>query len=100
MLTLFRAAEAAVRILSPDVQQSLTDAERKGWQWMAMRGRAKSSQYAAAMKVEDRTARRHLNRFVELGLASKRGSGPSTEYEVSEALPHANPDIKPDSVSG
>jgi Fic family protein len=34
------------------------------------------------LQVEDRTARRHLNRFVELGLVSKTGSGPSTEYEV------------------
>lgn len=37
---------------------------------------------AKAMQVEDGTARRHLNRFLELGLVRKAGSGPSTEYKV------------------
>ncbi len=64
------------------VQESLNEAEQKGWQWLAMKGKAKSSQYAEALQVENRTARRHLNRFVELGLVKKTGSGPSTEYEI------------------
>ncbi len=33
-------------------------------------------------EIETRTARRHLNRFEELGLVRKAGSGPSIEYEV------------------
>ncbi len=82
VLTLFRNQEAAARALTPDVLVSLSDAEQKGWQWMATKGRAKSGQYAKAMQVEDRTARRHLNRFLELGLVRKVGSGPATEYEV------------------
>ncbi len=82
VLTLFRNPEAVVRTLKPAVLESLTDSEQKGWQWLATRGKAKSSQYANAMQVEDRTARRHLNRFLELGLVRKVGSGPSTEYEV------------------
>lgn len=82
VLTLFRNQEAAARTLKPGVLESLTDSERKGWQWLATKGRAKSSQYAKAMQVEDRTARRHLNRFLELGLVRKTGSGPATEYEV------------------
>ena len=82
VLTLFRNPEAATRVLAPNVLAALTDAEQRGWQWLATKGRAKSSQYAKAMQVEDRTARRHLNRFLELGLVRKLGSGPSTEYEV------------------
>ena len=82
VLTLFRNQEAAARALTPDVLVSLSNAEQRGWQWMATKGRAKSGQYAKAMQVEDRTARRHLNRFLELGLVRKVGSGPSTEYEV------------------
>ena len=82
VLTLFRNQEAAAKTLAPDVLESLRGAEQKGWQWITRKGRAKSSQYAKAMQVEDRTARRHLNRFVELGLVRKTGSGPSTEYEV------------------
>jgi ATP-dependent DNA helicase RecG len=82
VLTLFRNQDAAAKTLAPDVLESLSGAEQKGWQWITRKGKAKSSQYAKAMQVEDRTARRHLNRFVELGLVRKTGSGPSTGYEV------------------
>ena len=82
VLTLYRNPEAAARVLSQKVLNSLSRAEQKGWQWLVTKGRAKSGQYALAMDVEDRTARRHLNRFVELGMVRKTGSGPATEYEV------------------
>lgn len=82
VLTMFRNQEAATKTLKPSVLQSLTDSEQKGWEWLATKGRAKSSQYAKGMRLEDRTARRHLNRFLELGLVRKAGSGPSTDYEV------------------
>jgi ATP-dependent DNA helicase RecG len=82
VLTLFRNPEAVVETLKPAVLKSLTDSERKGWQWLATKGTAKSGQYAKALQMDDRTARRHFNRFLELGLVKKRGSGPSIEYEV------------------
>jgi ATP-dependent DNA helicase RecG len=82
VLTLFQNREAATRALPPSVLETLTDSHRRGWQWLAVRGKAKASEYAEAMQVEDRTGRRHLNRFLELGLVKKTGSGPSTEYEV------------------
>ena len=82
VLTLFRNLEAVVKTLKPSVLKLLTDSERKGWQWLATKGRAKSGQYAKAMQMDGRTARRHLNRFLELGLVEKRGSGPSIDYEV------------------
>jgi ATP-dependent DNA helicase RecG len=83
VLTIFRNQDAASRTLKPSVLESLTESEQKGWQWLATTGKTKSRQYAKAMRVDDRTARRHLNHFVELGLARKAGSGPATEYEVS-----------------
>jgi ATP-dependent DNA helicase RecG len=83
VLTLFRNQEAAARTLKPGVLESLTGSEQKGWQWLATKGRAKSGQYAKAMQMEDRTARRHLHRFLELGLVTKIGSGPSTVYELT-----------------
>ena len=82
ILTIFRTKEAVTDTLDSKVLEALNEKERKGWQWLATKGRTKSSQYAKSMQVEDRTARRHLNRFVELGLVRKTGSGPSTEYEV------------------
>ena len=82
VLTLFRNLEAAAHLLSQEVLDSLSKAEQKGWQWLVTKGRTKSSHYAAAMHIDDRTGRRHLNRFVELGIVRKIGSGPATEYEV------------------
>jgi ATP-dependent DNA helicase RecG len=82
VLTIFRNQEAVSSTLKLSVLESLSESERRGWQWLATTGRAKSSQYANAMRVEYRTARRHLNHFVELGLVRKSGSGPSTGYEV------------------
>ncbi len=82
VLTLFRNMEAVTGILSKKVQESLIEAEQKGWQWLSTKGKTKSSQYAEALNIDGRTARRHLNHFVKLGMAKKTGSGPSTEYEI------------------
>jgi ATP-dependent DNA helicase RecG len=82
VLKLFRSTEAAAKTLAQDVLESLSKSEQKGWQWLATQGRTSSGHYADTMKIETRTARRHLNRFEELGLVRKTGSGPSIEYEV------------------
>lgn len=82
VLTLYRVAEAAVSSLAPLIRESLTASEQTGWQWLVTKGRAKSTQYATALALEDRSARRHLSHFVALGLARKIGFGPATEYEV------------------
>lgn len=82
ILKLYRSAEAAAKTLDEDVLKSLSKSEQKGWQWLATQGRTSSSQYADTMKIETRTARRHLNRFEELSLVRKTGSGPSIGYEV------------------
>jgi ATP-dependent DNA helicase RecG len=82
VLTIFRNPEAASRTLPPKVLELLTESERRGWQLLAGWGKARSSQYAEAMGVDPRTARRHLNRFLELELVKKKSSGPSTVYEI------------------
>jgi ATP-dependent DNA helicase RecG len=82
VLTIFRNREAPSRTLPSKVLELLPESERKGWQWLATVGRATSSQYASGMAVPGRTARRHLNHFLELELVKKKGSGPSSEYEV------------------
>lgn len=82
VLTLFRTQEAALRTLTADILEAMSEAEQRGWQWFVTKGRAKSSKYAEAMQLEDRTARRHLNHFIELSLVRRIGSGPSTEYEI------------------
>ena len=82
VLKLYRSTEAAAKSLDQDILKSLSKSEQKGWQWLATQGRTSSIHYADIMKIEPRTARRHLNRFEELGLVRKTGSGPSIEYEV------------------
>jgi ATP-dependent DNA helicase RecG len=82
VLKLYRSTEAAAKSLDQDILKSLSKSEQKGWQWLATQGRTSSSHYADIMKIEPRTARRHLNRFEELGLMRKTGSGPSIEYKV------------------
>lgn len=81
-LTIFRTPEAAARPADPAILSELSESERNGWQWLAIRRKTKTKPYSNQLKVDERTARRHLNRFVELGLVKKSGSARSTEYEV------------------
>jgi len=82
VLTLFRNPEAAVRTLTPDVVESLSKAERKGWQWLVAQEAIAAQEYADAMVIPKRTALNHLKHFTELGLIQRTGSGPATRYEV------------------
>lgn len=83
VLTLYRSAEGATKELGEDVLRALSRSERAGWEWLAARGSARSSEYAEANDIEVRTARRHLNHFEELGLVKKTGAGPTLQYEVN-----------------
>jgi ATP-dependent DNA helicase RecG len=81
-LTIYRHAQAAVTALGSTVLDKLSKSERNGWEWLAAKGHTRSSEYAVALEVDDRTARRHLNRFFKLGLVRKIGAGPSTKYQI------------------
>lgn len=81
-LTIFRSQEGAAKTLTPVILNSLTKSEMSGWEWLVTKGKTKTGPYARQMKVDVRTAQRHLNHFVELGIARKAGSGRATEYEV------------------
>jgi ATP-dependent DNA helicase RecG len=82
VLTLFRSAEAALDALPKAVVESMSATERSGWVWFAGKGVAGSAEYAEAMDVDTRSARRHLSLFVDLGLAKVEGAGRSTLYRV------------------
>jgi ATP-dependent DNA helicase RecG len=81
-LTIFRAPGAAARTLQSAVLASLTESEKNGWEWLATIGKTKTKSYAGQMQLDVRTAQRHLNHFLELGLVKKSGLARSTEYEV------------------
>jgi ATP-dependent DNA helicase RecG len=81
-LTLYRTPEAATQALPAEKLAQLSKSERKGWEWVVSKQTVTSSQYESALVVSNRTALNHLNKFSELGLARRLGSGPSTEYQV------------------
>lgn len=83
-LTIYRDAKAAVDSLGAAVLNKLSKSERVGWEWLVAKGKAKSSEYAAAMGLDGRTGRRHLNQFLKLGLVRKSGAGPSTDYIIKQ----------------
>jgi ATP-dependent DNA helicase RecG len=83
VLTLYRSPSAAVRGLGVEISEEMSKAERAGWEWLATRQIVTSVEYAAAMRVPNRTALNHLKHFAELGLVRKLGSGPATRYDVT-----------------
>jgi ATP-dependent DNA helicase RecG len=81
-LTIFRSPEASAKTLQPAILASLSESEKKGWEWLSTKGKTKTSPYARHIQADERTARRHLNHFLELRLVRKSGSARSTQYEV------------------
>jgi ATP-dependent DNA helicase RecG len=81
VLTIYRAEEGASAELPEDKLNELNDSERLGWPWFSKQDTCTSREYADAMEIDIRSARRHLNHFVNLGLARKTGSGSSTSYQ-------------------
>lgn len=85
VLTLYRSRVAALSELESDVVEALSKSEQAGWEWLATKQIVTSGEYAAAMRVPNRTALNHLKRFSKLGLVRKLGSGPATRYEVARS---------------
>jgi predicted HTH transcriptional regulator len=79
-LTLYRTPDAATGVLTTAVREALSDSELLGWQWLSTIRSATAAEYARALAVEQRTARRHMSHFEKLGLIGKQGSGPATRY--------------------
>jgi ATP-dependent DNA helicase RecG len=82
VLTVFRSRAAATASLPDDAQAALSESMRPGWEWLSSNVRATSTQYAEAMGVDQRTARRHLEALMALGLVTKVGKTRGARYEV------------------
>jgi ATP-dependent DNA helicase RecG len=83
--TVFRASnETAMKHILEDNSIKLTDSEQKGYNYLKEKGELTSSVYAEYFKVDQRTARRHLNKMVDKELAKREGEGPATIYKVLE----------------
>ena len=81
-LTIFRNAKAAISDLDPELLKVFSDDELDGWIWIQKQDEFSKAEYATAMDLPDRTAVRHLKRFVERGRLERKGAGPSTRYEL------------------
>ena len=82
VLTIFLSEEGVVSVIPDGIAEELSKGELAGWKWLSRVGTATSGEYADSLQLERRSARRHLNRFAELGLVEKIGAGPSTSYKV------------------
>ena len=82
VLTLYRQAESAVRMLKPEIAQRLSDDEKRGWEFLRSRKITPQKLYSLTLGFTPRVAQRHFRKFVELGLLKRVGSGPATAYET------------------
>jgi len=82
-LTLFPFSQSSFESLASEIADQLNESERAGWEWLSKVGVANTPEYSAALSLDDRTARRHLQQFVKLGLARRVGAGKATKYETN-----------------
>ncbi|MGJ8640732.1 MAG: ATP-binding protein [Opitutaceae bacterium] len=81
-LTIFRTSEAAISDISPELLKLFSDDERRGWIWIQKQDDFSKAEYATALDLPDRTAVRHLKRFLDTGALKRKGAGPTTRYEL------------------
>lgn len=82
-LTLFPSSQSNVESLASEVLDQLNESERAGRDWFSRVGVVNTPEYSTALSLDQRTARRHLQQFVKLGLARKVGAGKATKYETN-----------------
>ena len=81
--TIYRANdETAIKNIAKDNAVKLTASEQAGYEYLKEVGELSSSAYAEHFGVDVRTARRHLNKMVDAGLATREGEGPATVYKA------------------
>jgi ATP-dependent DNA helicase RecG len=82
-LTLFPSSKSSLESLASEIADQLNESERAGWVWLSKVGVANTPEYSAAMSLDERTSRRHLQQFVKIGLVRKVGAGKATKYETN-----------------
>ncbi len=82
ILTLYRTAQSATLNLEANLLALLQEDELKGWSFLSSRTEVTSAEYAAELGLAGRTAQRQLKRFMDLGLLTHIGRGPSSKYVV------------------
>lgn len=81
-LTIYRSYKSVISSLPIEIRDKLNRDEQIGWQYVSSLQKISKSQYARQFQIDKRKAQRHLTKFLNLGLISRKGSGPNTEYVV------------------
>ncbi len=84
-LTFPRSYESFVK-LSPSTNLSLLNSdELKGYEYIRSQQKVKRKEYQQHFNIDSqKKAERHLKKMVDSKLIMRKGSGPSTYYEVSQ----------------
>jgi ATP-dependent DNA helicase RecG len=84
VFTQYRNRASSINSLPKDILAQLSDSEIKGWEILANESEISREEYQNSMNITARTSQRHFQRFIELGLLTVIGSGPSTKYKVNK----------------
>ena len=89
VLTIFRSTTAVTAGLPSSVAARMTEFEMAGWSWLRRQFPqwVQTPQYAEVIGRDVSTARRDLGKFVELGLAEKRGQTRGRKYRAKLSVP-------------
>jgi ATP-dependent DNA helicase RecG len=80
VLTIFLSKDGLIREYPADVLNSLIESELKGWEYILSKQSVTRSEYEQNLEIDDRTAQRHLNKFIDLGLIKREGNSRATKY--------------------
>jgi ATP-dependent DNA helicase RecG len=81
-LTFPKTMEAVKAVSHFDGVEKLNEEELIGYEFVKLNGSLKRKAYEDKFGFDKKKAERHLNKMVELKLIERKGSGPSTYYEV------------------
>lgn len=82
VLTFPRSLEAVRKVSQHEGVNSLNNEELLGYEFIKLHEKVKRKEYEEHFDYDKKKAERHLKRLVGAGLIERKGSGPSTYYEV------------------
>ncbi len=83
VLTLYRSAKGAVRLLNAQILERLNADEKEAWQVILPMEPVTSADVMAETRFDERKTQRMLRKFVEAGLLRRVGKGRATQYAVN-----------------
>ena len=81
VVTFLRTAKAITGVAVSGLK-NLNEEELRGYEFVKLKGKVKRKEYEDELKFDKKKAERHLNKFVANRLLKRKGTGPSTYYEI------------------